>query len=161
MNELERVHDSDLLRGMLTAGLLLAAALQAVVSWDSYLRPQGALAWQLRELPVWERTATILLGEDTAGFLKFVRDTVPEEARLILPPRSAGSAYEEIGLMQYFLIPRDLHNCGRNEIEACIRRATGENTYILALYYFPPRELARETRRQIHYDENRGVFAPP
>jgi hypothetical protein len=93
--------------------------------------------------------------------LKFLRDTLPEDARLILPPRTFNTAYEHIGMMQYFLIPRDIHNCGRNEVKACVQRATGEKTYILAVYYFPPRDLARQTRRQIHYDENRGLFAPP
>lgn len=149
------------LRRIATAGLLVAVLFQAIVSWNSYVRPQGARAWRLRELPVWQRTAIILLGEDTADFLAFVRETVPEDARVIVPPRSRGSAYEEVGLMQYFLFPRDIHNCGQGEVEACVRRATGENTYILAISYFPPRALARESRRQIHFDENRGLFAPP
>jgi hypothetical protein len=141
--------------------LFLAAVLQANVSWKTYLHPMGARVWHLRTLPAWQRTATILLGEDDAAFLKFLRDTLPEDARLILPPRTFNTAYEHIGMMQYFLIPRDIHNCGRNEVKACVQRATGEKTYILAVYYFPPRDLARQTRRQIHYDENRGLFAPP
>jgi hypothetical protein len=148
-------------RRMLTAGLLLACGLQASVSWSSYIRPTAEKAWDLKALPVWQRTATLMFDEDTAGFLGFLRDTVPEEARVVVPPRSEGSIYEEIGMMQYFLIPREIHNCGKDEVEACVRRATGESTYILAVHYFPPRDLARETRRQIHYDDNRGVFAPP
>ena len=161
MNALMRALNSTIVRRILTAGVMIAVVLQAIVSWTSYLQPMTARAWSLRALPVWERTATILFGEDTAAFLAFVRDKVPEDGRVILPPRSEGSIYEEVGLMQYFLMPRDIHNCGKNEVRACVQRATGEKTYILALYYFPPRDLARETRRQIHYDENRGVFAPP
>ena len=148
-------------RLVLAAGVLLSVALQAEVSWSTYLRPMGATVWRLRALPAWERTAIILHGEEIAGYLGFLRETIPENARIILPPRMRGTLFEHIGMMQYFLGPRDIHNCGPNEIEACVQRATGENTYILALDYFPPRELASETRRFIGYNEEWGVFAPP
>ena len=148
-------------RVVLAAGTLLAVAVQASVSWSTYLRPVGATVWRLRALPAWERTAIILHGEEIAGFLGFLRETVPEDARIILPPRMRGTLFEHIGMMQYFLGPRDIHNCGPNEIEACVQRATGENTYILAVDYFPPRDLASETRRLISYNDDWGVFAPP
>lgn len=161
MRDQDRPATSLISRRLIPALVLIALAMQIGVSWDSYVHPRAALAWQLRSRPAWERTARILLGDDRADFLEFVRQTVPEDGRIILPPQTFGTAFEHIGMMQYFLIPRDIHNCGRNEIEACVRRATGENTYILAPDYFPPRELGSETRRYIAFDDERGVFAPP
>jgi hypothetical protein len=161
MNRLNRPRAASAVSWILTAAAFGGALFQLNAGWESYLRPSGAQAWSLRALPAWERTAIILLGGDEAGFLSFVRETVPVQARVILPPRSRGTPYEHVGMMQYFLNPRDIHNCGKNEVDECVSRATGESTYILALYYFPPRELARQTRRLISYDDNRGVFAPP
>jgi hypothetical protein len=63
--------------------------------------------------------------------------------------------------MQYFLFPRDIHNCGIGEVEACVRRIEGANTYILALDYFPPRELASQRRVLLPFKDQLGLFGPP
>ena len=133
---------------------------QVLVSWTSYIRPTAIAVWNLRDEPAWARTGTILLGERITGHLGFLQDTVPEESRVILPPHSSGGIYEHIGLMQYFLIPRDIVNCGRNEVEACVRRVTGESTYILAAGNFPPHDLASQAKRYIEYDNDLGVYVP-
>lgn len=133
---------------------------QAIVSWTSYIRPTATIVWSLRREPAWVRTGSILLGDRITGHLGFMRETVPEESRVILPPHSGGGVYEHIGLMQYFLGPRDIVNCGRNEVEACVLRVSGESTYILAAGNFPPHDVAEESKRYIEYDNDLGVYVP-
>lgn len=141
--------------------VLILVVYQAIVLVNTYLLPMGLLAWERRALPVWERSALLLEGDRFAGHVGFLRQHVPEDARLILPPLERNNAYEHIGLMQYFLFPRDIHNCGHSETPAeCVRRMTGETTYIIALDYFPPRAETLETKTFLQYEEDLGVFAP-
>ena len=51
--------------------------------------------------------------------MSFVRETTPDDARIILPPRLPRRTTAHVALMQYFLYPRDIHNCGLAEVEAC------------------------------------------
>lgn len=143
--------------------LVLIATLvgyQVVVSWTSYIRPITSIVWSLRDEPVWVRTGSILLGDRITGHLGFLRETLPEDSRVILPPHSSGGIYEHIGLMQYFLGPRDIVNCGRDEVDACVRRVTGDSTYILAAGNFPPHDVAEESKRYVEYDNDLGVYVP-
>lgn len=139
-----------------------AIAIQMFSIFKAYVRPWALRIWDLRYYPAWERAAKLLeiYDKDFGGYIGFVRENVPEDAKVILPPREFGSAFEHIGLMQYFLFPRRIDNCGRNEVEACIKRVTGPKTYILGLSFFPPRDLAEEYKAFIQYDGNMGIYAP-
>jgi hypothetical protein len=139
----------------------LAVLFQGYVSVSSHIVPELQQVRRLWALPPWERTALLLEGRDFLAYLRFLHEVIPEDARIILPPRRPPSVFSNIYYAQYFLFPRDLHNCGVNEVEACVSRATGPNTYILALDNFPPRDLASEHRIYIPFDGEIGVFAPP
>jgi hypothetical protein len=115
--------------------------------------------WELRYKPAWERSALLQAG-DVAGFVAFLREQVPEDGRLILPPNFPLRPFAHVGYMQYYLFPRDIENCGQGEIEACVRRIGGAKTYIMALPDFPPRELAQIRLQFIPYRDDMGVFAP-
>ena len=132
---------------------------QAVVSWTDYIRPTAIGVWGLRDAEAWVRTGTILLGDRTTGHFGFLRESIPEDARVVLPPHSGG-IYDHIGLVQYFLVPRDIINCGPNEVEACVKRVAGKSTFILAVGNFPPRDVAEETKRFVEYDDDLGVYVP-
>jgi hypothetical protein len=142
--------------------ILLAAALivNLFTLARSYAAPTLKQVWQLRDSPAWERAAYLLEGGRFGGFVSFVRDTTPEDARVILPPQQPPRVTAHVDLMQYFLYPRDIHNCGINEVEACILRVTGPNTYILSVRGFPPRDLAEESKRLIPYQDELGIYAP-
>ena len=85
------------LRGMKEKGsrmirvvlILLGAALTVnlVTLARSYAAPTLKRVWQLRNSPAWERAAHLLEGEQFGGFMSFVRETTPDDASVILPPR--------------------------------------------------------------------------
>jgi len=140
---------------------LALVAVQGLLFARHTVRPIARSAWAIRDQPAWMRSATLLEGSDFAGYVAFLRQTIPEDARVLLPPRSVYSPMAHVGLMQYFLFPRDIHNCGVNEVEACILRVReSAGTYVLSLQRFPPRELASQTMRYVAFDDGRGVFVP-
>lgn len=148
----------------LSRWLLLAAGLaglfQLFVVGRGYALPFLEATWSMREKPAWQRAAILQEGEDFAGFVAFLRSQVPEDARVILPPNKPQRPLAHIGFMEYFLFPRDIHNCAENEVDDCILRVAGRNTFILGLPDFPPRELAERSKRFIAYHDGYGVFAP-
>lgn len=142
--------------------LLLAAAIgfQLFTIAKDYALPWGSRVIRTWNLPAWERTALYLGGEEFAAYIGFLRQQVPEDGRVILPPRLPLSNFSYVGYVQYYLFPRDIHNCGVNEVEACVERATGSNTYILAIDDFPPVELASLHKRLVSFNDHLGVFVP-
>jgi len=107
-----------------------------------------------------ERSARLAFGDDFAAYLRFLRDLVPADGKVIIPPMSTDAVFGNIGLLQYYLFPRRIDNCGEHEIEACLLRVTGARTYILALPSFPPRDLAQQSKVFEGFDAERGVYIP-
>jgi hypothetical protein len=101
-----------------------------------------------------------LRGEEFAAYIDFLHREVPTQAKVILPPRLPVQAEAHVGLMQYYLFPRQIHNCGVDEVEACVRRSTGVATYLLVVKEFPPRALAEAAHQYVPFNEERGVYAP-
>jgi len=139
----------------------LSVLYQGLISWDGYMKPELQRVRGIWSLPAWERTAILLEGQHFLEYVRFLRRIVPEDGRVILPPRQLPSAFSNIYYAQYYLFPRDLHNCGNNEVEACIERVTGSNTYIVALGNFPPRGIAARHKIYVPFDDEIGVFVPP
>lgn len=140
--------------------LVLVIAIQVVVIADTYAWRMATRIWEYRSDSALARAALLLEGDGFDQYVRFARETIPEDARVILPPRLPIRPYAHIGLMQYFLFPRDIHNCGLNEVEECTLRVNGPNTYILALRDFPPRELAEISKKLVPFDDERGIYAP-
>ena len=138
----------------------LSGILQAWILARSYAVPLLRESMSMGDAPAWERAAILQEGEDFARFISFVRAHVPEGARVILPPRKPERPLAHIGFMQYFLFPRDIHNCGYDEVDDCILRVVGRNTFILGLPDFPPRDLAELSKRFISYRDDFGLFVP-
>ena len=138
----------------------LSAFFQLILVARDYAVPLIQTAWTARQEPAWQRAAELQEDEDFAGFIAFLRQSIPEDARVILPPNKPERPLAHIGFMQYYLFPRDIHNCGVNEIDDCILRVTGRNTYILGLPDFPPRALAHQSQRFVGYHDDYGVFVP-
>jgi hypothetical protein len=137
-----------------------AAIYQGVWLTDRVAVPNWEAIWPIRNLPAWQRSAILVDGEELAGYLGFLRANIPEDARVILPPLFPQRPVAHVGLMQYYLFPRDIHNCGFGEVEECTLRVVGAHTYIIGLPDFPPVELALRSKRYIPYRDGLGVFAP-
>ena len=141
--------------------LVLSVIYQGFLAFERFLKPELQRTLRVWSLPAIERAALFLEGEDFLGYIRFLREHIPEDARVILPPHQPPSTFSNLYFAQYFLFPRDLHNCGSDEVEACIERVTGPNTYILALEHFPPRALAAMHKRYVPFNAEIGLFVPP
>ena len=151
---------SPKLRLLLKVVVGVAALAQLFLLSGGYLKGAMRDLWATRDLPAWERVALWQGGEDFAGYISFLRDHIPEGARVIIPPWQTRIPFGHVGFMQYLLYPRDIHNCAIDEVDTCILRVTGVHTFILGLPWFPPRELAERSKRFILYRDDYGVFAP-
>jgi hypothetical protein len=118
-------------------------------------------AWVVRGTPAIERSAQIAFGSDFSDFILFIRETVPESAKLVVPPKGMEPVYGDIGLMQYFLRPRTIIDCPMGEdLVPCVRSLTGASTYILAVQDFPPQADAGLYRNLVAFSDTRGVYVP-
>ena len=144
------------------SGLVLGTALvlQGVILARTHILPMARNSARVLPLSAVGRSARIAFGDDFAGYVEFLEDTIPIDAKVIVPPASIDTVLGNAGIVQYYLFPRRIDNCGADEIEACIRRVTGKNTYILAVPGFPPRELAGQSKDFLGFRGERGVFVP-
>lgn len=92
--------------------------------------------------------------------MNFIRDTVPEDAKVIVPPSRPIQTLSHVGFVEYFLMPREIHNCGENEIRECVLRMTGDNSYILVGGEFPPNELAEQVKKFLPFKDGMGIYIP-
>lgn len=148
------------LRSATLLAIMIALAFQINTLVRTGILHTARSAWNMRENPAWERSATMLGGQDFAQYIRFLRDKTPEDSRIILPPQIPVRPVAHIGLMQYFLFPRDIHNCGIREVDACVLRVSGPKTFILAVEGFPPRDLAELSKFLIQHEDELGVYAP-
>lgn len=126
-----------------------------VLPWERRMRG-------VREMPAWERGARLSFGDEFADYIGFLRDNIPEESKVIVPPLEVDPSLSNEGLMQYFLFPRTVINCPRIEdAEACLDLFSGERTYFLYVAGFPPQDKAKRTRDLWLFREYLGVFTPP
>jgi hypothetical protein len=140
--------------------LFAAVSIQIASAGPGYIARWSRRVIDSRSLPAWERTALFLIGEDFADYVGFLREQIPEDGRVILPPHFSTDAESYVPMMQYFLFPRDIHNCGRDEVEECVQRVRGLNTFILAIEDFPPQDLAIEHKDYIPFADDRGLYVP-
>jgi hypothetical protein len=146
---------------LLVAGL--AAAIQLFVLLQSNLIPLTLRVWNNRSSSARQRRAALAFGSDFAGFMRFAADVVPPEAKLVLVRPDQDETFGNIGLMQYFLIPRKLINCPSSEPaeqETCLLQLTGSDTYILKVGSFPPIEAVEGSKKLLRYNDAWGVYAP-
>jgi hypothetical protein len=67
-----------------------------------------------------------------------------------------------IGLMQYFLLPRQIINCADGpELPACVRSMDGPTTYTLRIADYPNPQDVPPGRRLLAATPDHGVYAPP
>lgn len=144
------------------SSLILAAGvmINSSASWRAIVRPKLLEAWKHRSLADWHRAAYIAEGEEFAEFIAFIHKEAPADSRIVLPPHNIPRPQAHVGLMQYYLFPREVINCGVNEVEACVSRIGAATTYILAIPEFPPRDLAEVRLDYVEFRDGFGVFVP-
>jgi hypothetical protein len=146
---------------LLIPALLVALAVQGVVLVEGTLWPLAQRVWEVRREPPLERSARLAFGDSFAGYIQFLREEVPEDARVVVPPKALVPAYGDIGLMQYFLAPRQIVDCPAGpDLPACVASMDGNKTYILSIPEFPPRESVPENKAYREHGQGYGLYTP-
>ncbi len=149
----------DILKNRYSYLLLLAVFVQLFVL-ANFVSNWGMQMFRMKDLTPVEKSALTTWTVEFSEYIAFLREILPEDARVILPPNKFSPPIDNVGYMQYLLFPREIHNCGPDEIEACVLRATGSNTYILSSHNFPPKELAERHKILIESSGGFGVYVP-
>lgn len=137
----------------------LVVAYQLFTLTQNFIIPRLERVWDLRQMPYLQRSA-LQQGGDIGLYIRFLRDNIPEDALVMLPPRIPQRPVAHIGFMQYFLYPREIHNCGPNEVEACLQRSSHESIYVLGVEGFPPDGMDVPNKQFIRFDETKGLYIP-
>ena len=111
--------------------------------------------------PATERSALLAFGARFSRFVRFLQQAVPPTATVILPSEADDYVLGQVGIMQYFLIPRRVADCPTGVAPAvCVAGLGGSDTYILAVESFPPPATALRSRDYLAFDDSWGLFVP-
>jgi hypothetical protein len=140
--------------------LLLAATLLQMRSLlADFIQPRAVRYWEVRSLAAWERSALLSEGQDFTDYVTFLRETLPESGKVVLPSSAdIGEAgpFTSIAFMQYFLFPRVILNCSE-PIEECLLTMTGPASYVLRVGGPQP---SVEHKTYVPFRDDRGVYVP-
>lgn len=123
------------------------------------ITPSLKRVWDLRQMGPWERSS-LQQGGDIGYYVQFLNKHIPDDALVMIPPRIPQRPVAHIGFMQYYLFPREIHNCGVDEVPECIHRARGDRIYILSVEGFPPDDVSVERKSYIAFDQEKGLYVP-
>jgi len=146
----------------LALGVLgLAVLVQGWLAADTFVLPFYAHFLGLSGRSMVERSAQLTYGGKFAGYMRFLRDQIPQDALVIQPSFRNEPIFGHQGFMQYFLFPRDVRPCPV-EITwvSCLKKYNGPNTYILAVDDFPPAFPPQVHETYLGYGTDRGLFIP-
>ena len=163
MNDLQKSNQSSLRRYVrwgLQALILIVAIAQSWNLTNDYLIRKSKAVWDLKGYSAIDRSAILTEGMEFAEYMSFLRDTVPENAKVVMPPHQPVQPLSNLGYVQYFLMPRTIINCGSNEVRECVLRMTGEHSYIVTAWKFPPKDAAESVKKFIPFRNELGVYAP-
>lgn len=157
---LRRIRDC-LAREWASLVLLVACAIQVMYLLRGPTLGLAAQLWSRRQSSAMDRSAYFAFGDEFAGYMDFLREHVPEDALVIIPPVLINDVLGNQGMAQYFLFPRRVANCSPSiRLDTCISALGGSNTYILAVPGFPPAEAASSVKDYLRYDDSLGVYLP-
>jgi hypothetical protein len=159
MNPKNFNRSEDSLKNKFTYFLALAVIVQLFIL-ARFVSSWGVQIFEMKDYSPIQKSALTTWTAGFSEYIVFLRETIPDDARVILPPNAFSPPIDNVGYMQYLLFPREIHNCGPDEIDACVLRADGPSTYILSSPEFPPRELAERSKALIESVEGFGVYVP-
>jgi len=139
--------------------LLAATFLQMRFLFADFIRPRTMRYWEVRSLAAWERSALLSEGQDFLDYVTFLRETIPDSGKVVLPPSSAigqAGASTSIVFMQYFMFPGLVLNCS-DPIEVCLLAMTGPTSYVLRVGGPQP---AVGHKTYVPFQDDLGVYVP-
>ncbi len=107
------------------------------------------------------RSAKFARSENFADYLMFLREEIPENGIVILPPEEVSMwTLSNTNSMQFFLDPREIKNC--TTIDCGANFIGKENTYILimGLSQFPGKIIQNQAANIRMHNDTWGVFGP-
>jgi len=141
--------------------MLLGAVIVQVCVLAARTRPMAVKVWELRGMSALERSARIALGDTYGGFIQFVRDEVPPDAKLVVPAMDVDATFGNVGLMKYLLDHLDIRDCGSGTDDSpCIRSLTGSQSYILRVGDFPQPEDVPLSKEYLPFSDDLGLYVP-
>jgi len=141
--------------------LVGAVVLQAALTLRWVVGPALVDGRELIGLSAQERSARLAFGDRFLQYVRFVQQEVPLTATVILPSEADDYILGQVGIMQYFLIPRRVADCPTGIAPAiCVAGLGGSDTYILAVESFPPPATALIRRDYLAFDDAWGLFVP-
>ena len=163
MNDLQEPRQSSLRRyvyWMFQALFFIVVIVQSRNLVNDYVIRKSKAVWVLKGFSALERSAILSKGMEFAEYMSFLRETVPENAKVVMPPHQPLQTLSNMGFGEYFLMPRRIINCGSDETRECVLRMTGENSYIVTAGNFPPKDAAESVKKFIPFRNDLGVYAP-
>lgn len=149
---------------ILTVLLVVVVCSQLGILLTTQVIPLARAIYRVRTLSALDRSAVLAFGEDFASYMSFLRTSIPVEGRAVLPPVDSNPVLGHVGMMQYFLFPRDIVNCpGGPDLAQCVRSMDGASTYILRVNTFPNPADVPANKSLLPFDARQGVYAlaPP
>jgi hypothetical protein len=147
----------------LTPGTVLLAAATAVqvVTLAVTIRPLVARIVSYRDLSARTRGVHIAFGEQLGSFVEYLESEVPYDARVVIPPQEIDSTLGNVGLVQYFLFPRDIVNCPAGpDLAECVRSMVGDRTFILRAGEFPEPRDVPSSKTYLPFNTELGLYRP-
>jgi hypothetical protein len=139
----------------------VAVTFQLIQIFQGYSLKTFQIIWQEWSRPSVWRSASILFGDNYAEYIEFVKAFVPKNGLVMIPKEEQVWDFGNVGLMQYFLFPRQIVDCPIESLEECILNLKGPNSYILAPdATFPPRRYADRVKEFIPFKGDRGLYVP-
>ncbi len=163
MNDLQEPGQSSLRRYVYWVFQVLFVIVVIVQSRNlayDYVIRKSKVVWDLKGFSAIERSAILAKGLEFAEYMSFLRETVPENAKVVMPPHEPVQPLSNRGFAEYFLMPRTIINCGSDEVRECVLRMTGEHSYIVTAWKFPPKDAAESVKKFIPFRNELGVYAP-
>lgn len=147
---------------VLTIVLGIGLAAQVTLLCETYVLPIAERIWPVRDQTALDRSAEIAFGNEFASYIRYLRETIPEGGRVVLPPMIAEPVYGNVGLMQYFLFPREVVNCPpAPAVSECVRSMHGPRSYILAIGDFPHPSDVPAGKTLMTLADGYGLYVPP
>jgi len=144
---------------MLLLGVALVFQLFTLIGSNLAPLRQRILGIQAR--PMLERSAVLAFGDQFNEYLQFILDEIPQDALVVIPPRSVDYRWGDVFLMQFYMVPRDLSNCpSEQEVAACIRVHDGERTYFIEIDNYLTESMLLPSKNYKPFDESRGIYVP-
>jgi hypothetical protein len=144
-------------RTLITLSLLFLLAYQSVTAAQYLSSRYKSKFLSNRDLDAVIRSADASYGGEIAGNISNLRDVIPEQAIVLIPPGpGSGAPFNDAHLMQYFLFPRRIVTCPFD----CIGLINDPEVFIIAQDDFPPTELIPLSKQYDAINEHLGIYHP-